>query len=322
MGTYNDPRHTTTTQEARAPIAAASHHDKRCTAAPQAKSRIPRHPYAGAGARCMATTLGGEKHPPGQVASACGAGSDKPEERAQLGSATAARSAPACPHARAQPFLARCTRKSVLSNHEVCGSARLGGGGSATLSGAHSRIGPQVASGGGGEWRRLPGDDTSRSARPFAVKRDSRTRQRTARRSCTFRRTRRRFFHLWCTALREALRRCREDCRAGAAGWSRDASCCCGSRPDASLPCCWARRTGVPGCLALSCQDATERVVVPSTTRSVTTTFQAPSRVALRRCVDAHVSNGSIGATAAAAPAAAAGAVRSPRSSAIQIVSS
>ena len=38
------------------------------------KSRIPRHPYAGAGARCMAATLGGEKHPPGRVASACGAG--------------------------------------------------------------------------------------------------------------------------------------------------------------------------------------------------------------------------------------------------------
>ena len=30
-------------------------------------------------------TLGGEKHPPGRVASACGAGSDEPEERARLG---------------------------------------------------------------------------------------------------------------------------------------------------------------------------------------------------------------------------------------------
>ena len=29
----------------------------------------------------MAATLGGEKHPPGRVASACGAGSDEPEER-------------------------------------------------------------------------------------------------------------------------------------------------------------------------------------------------------------------------------------------------
>ena len=50
-------------------------------------------------------------------------------------------SAPACPRARAQPsHLARCTRKSALSSHEACDSARLGGGGSATLSGAHRRM--------------------------------------------------------------------------------------------------------------------------------------------------------------------------------------
>ena len=81
-------------------------------------------------------------------------------------------SAPACPRARAQPSLARCTRKSALSSHEACDSARLGGGGSATLSGAHRRIGPQVDSGGGGEWRRLPGKGSSRSTRAIVVKRD------------------------------------------------------------------------------------------------------------------------------------------------------
>ena len=66
-------------QEARAHIAAASHHDRRCTAAPPQVTHPAGHPYAGAGARCMAATLGGEKHPPGRVASACGAGSDESE---------------------------------------------------------------------------------------------------------------------------------------------------------------------------------------------------------------------------------------------------
>jgi hypothetical protein len=88
--------------------------------------------------------------------------------------------APACPHARAQPSLARCTRESALSNHDPCDSARLGGGGSTRLSGVHKRIGPQAVSGGRGERRRFPGEGSSRSARAIAVKRDSRARKRTA----------------------------------------------------------------------------------------------------------------------------------------------
>ena len=115
--------------------------------------------------------------PSTKVGSASGAGSTRPEGYAPwLGHVAS----PACPRARTQPSLARCTRESALSSQEVCGSARLGGGGSATLSGAHRRIGWQMASGGGGEWRRLPGESSSRSTRAFAVKRDSRARKRTA----------------------------------------------------------------------------------------------------------------------------------------------
>ena len=55
----------------------------------------------------------------------------------------------------------------------------------------HRRIGPQVVSGGGGEWRRLPGDGTARSDQRAGLHCQTRqpslrvTRQRTASRSCT-----------------------------------------------------------------------------------------------------------------------------------------
>ena len=50
MGTYNGPRHTTAIQEARAHIAAASHHDKRCTAAPPQVTHPPASLRRGRGA--------------------------------------------------------------------------------------------------------------------------------------------------------------------------------------------------------------------------------------------------------------------------------
>ena len=50
----------------------------------------------------------------------------------------------------------------AIKHHSIRGTA-----------GAHRRIGPQVVSGGGGEWRRLPGDGTARSVPAFTVKRDS-----------------------------------------------------------------------------------------------------------------------------------------------------
>ena len=68
---------------------------------------------------------------------------------------------------------------------------------------------------------------------------------------------------------------------------------------------CCARRNGVGCLLAESCQLVTVRTMLPDTMRSVTSTFHAPSRVARRRCVDAHSSQGS--AVSHAAPAAAAG---------------
>ena len=64
--------------------------------------------------------------PSTKVGSASGAGSTRPEGYAPwLGHVAS----PACPRTRAQPSLARCTRESALSSQEVCGSARLGGGG-------------------------------------------------------------------------------------------------------------------------------------------------------------------------------------------------
>ena len=80
-----------------------------------------------------------------------------------------------------------------------------------------------------------------------------------------------------------------------------------------SLPRCSARRIGVLCCLALLCQLVTERMTPVPIIRSETSTFQAPSRAARRRCLDAHSSNGST-SFALPAPAAAAVADRSPMS--------
>ena len=63
-------------------------------------------------------------------------------------------------------------------------------------------------------------------------------------------------------------------------------------RPGTALPCCCPRRNDSGFGLALSCQDVTERMVLPFTTRSETSTFHAPSRAARRRCMEAHSSNG------------------------------
>jgi hypothetical protein len=202
-----------------------------------------------------------------------------------------------CAH---QPSL-KPTRESALRLQLT--SSRFGGGGSVAPS--SQPVEPKVS--GDGEWRRFPGDGASRSARTAAVKRDSLTRKRTARKwpsnlRCTFR---------WCAALRRALRRCLAVCRSG---WGALAACCAPGRSDMLLPCRSVRRNGVPLCLAAPCQLVTERMMLPCTTRSVTSTFHAPSRAARRRCTEAHRSNGST-SRIRSAPAAAAVAVRSPRSS-------
>ena len=112
---------------------------------------------------------------------------------------------------------------------------------------------------------------------------------------------------LWCAALRRALRRFLAVCLGGLGAL---ASCCTRDRPVVPLPRSPARRSGVPACLTLSCQVVTDLMVLPRTTRSVTSTLQAPSRVARRRCREAHSSKASK-SSARPAPAAAAGAERS-----------